>query len=45
MDDWILLSHESPFAAGARVFGAGEAFDFRGELVASYARESMFRPK
>lgn len=44
MDDWILLSQHSPVSAGARGFGLGHAFNARGELVASYAQESLIRP-
>ena len=43
LDDWILLSQESPVAAGARGFGQGHAFDAQGTLVASFAQESMIR--
>ncbi len=43
MDDWILLSQESPTACGGRGFGTGHAFSKSGELVASYAQESMIR--
>ena len=44
MDDWILLSQESPTTSGARGFGTGHAFNQTGELVASYAQESLIRP-
>ena len=44
MDDWILLSQESPSVASQRGFGTGHAFAHSGELVASFAQESMIRP-
>jgi len=44
MDDWILLSQESPSVSGQRGFGTGHAFAKSGELVASFAQESMIRP-
>lgn len=44
LDDWVLLDQESPSTAGARGFGRGHVFGARGELVASYAQESMIRP-
>ena len=43
LDGWILLSQESPCTAGARGFGQGHAFNRSGELVASFAQESMVR--
>lgn len=44
LDDWTLLCQSSPVAAGARAFGRGNAFDARGDLVASFAQEAMIRP-
>jgi acyl-CoA thioesterase-2 len=44
LDDWILLSQQSPVVARARGFGQGHAFARNGALVASYAQESMIRP-
>ena len=44
VDDWLLLSQESPSASGARAFGSGHAFTRAGELVASYAQEALVRP-
>jgi acyl-CoA thioesterase-2 len=43
MDDWILLSQQSPVVAGARAFGSGHAFNAAGELVASFAQEGLVR--
>jgi acyl-CoA thioesterase II len=43
IDDWVLVSQESPSLAGARGFGWGHAFDRSGRLVASFAQESMIR--
>jgi len=44
VDDWLLLSQESPRTAGARGFGLGHAFTREGRLVASFAQESLIRP-
>jgi acyl-CoA thioesterase-2 len=44
MDEWILLSQESPTLSGGRGFGTGHAFSADGSLVASFAQESMIRP-
>jgi acyl-CoA thioesterase-2 len=44
LDDWILIDQHSPSAAFARGFGLGHAFSRRGELVASFAQESLIRP-
>lgn len=43
VDDWLLLSQHSPTSAGARAFGSGHVFSLEGDLVASYAQESMIR--
>ena len=43
LDDWVLVSQESPTASGQRGFGTGHAFARTGELVASFAQESMIR--
>ena len=45
MDEWLLLSQESPRLAGARGFGTGHAFAADGRLVASFAQESMIRER
>ncbi len=44
VDDWLLLSQESPVATGARCFGVGHVFGAGGQLVASYAQEGLLRP-
>lgn len=44
VDDWLLVSQESPRAAGARGFGIGQVFTRDGVLVASFAQESLIRP-
>lgn len=44
MDRWLLLQQQSPIAAGARGFGIGHAFSKEGQLVASFAQESLIRP-
>jgi acyl-CoA thioesterase-2 len=43
MDDWLLLSQSSPVVSGGRAFGCGEVFTSKGEVVASFAQESMIR--
>jgi acyl-CoA thioesterase-2 len=43
MDDWCLLTQQSPVTAGGRGFGIGHVLDAGGRLVASYAQESMIR--
>lgn len=43
LDDWVLLTQQSPVVANARAFGRGEVFSSAGEVVASYAQESMVR--
>lgn len=43
MDDWVLLAQHSPVVANGRAFGRGEVFSSAGEVVASFAQESMVR--
>jgi acyl-CoA thioesterase-2 len=43
IDDWLLLSQTSPAAAGGSSFGVGHVHTVDGELVASFAQESMIR--
>jgi len=43
LDDWLLVSQESPTASGQRGFGTGHVFAREGELVASFAQESLIR--
>jgi acyl-CoA thioesterase-2 len=43
MDEWLLLSQHSPVVANGRAFGRGEVFTSAGEVVASFAQESMVR--
>lgn len=43
MRDWILLSHESPFAGGGCSYGRCHAFDSAGNLVASFVQDNMIR--
>jgi acyl-CoA thioesterase-2 len=43
LDQWVLITQESPSAFGARAFAQGHAFGRGGELVASFAQESMVR--
>lgn len=42
--DWLLVTQHSPVLTGARAFGRGDVFTADGELVASFAQESMIRP-
>ncbi len=44
IDDWCLISQHVPSVAGARAFGHGHIHDAGGNLVASFAQESMIRP-
>jgi acyl-CoA thioesterase-2 len=43
MSDWLLLAQTSPVVAGGRAFGRGDVFTAKGEVVASFAQESMIR--
>jgi acyl-CoA thioesterase-2 len=43
MDDWLLYTHDSPSAAGARGFNRGMMFSRDGKLVASVAQEGLIR--
>ncbi len=43
MDRWLLVAQESPSTAGARGFGTGHGYSQDGELVASFAQESLLR--
>lgn len=43
VDDWLLLAQRSPVVAHGRAFGRGEVFSRSGEVVASFAQESMVR--
>ncbi len=43
MDEWLLIAQESPVVANGRGFGRGEVFTEAGEVVASFAQESMIR--
>ena len=43
VDDWLLYSHDSPSAAGARGFNRGLIFTRQGLLVASVAQEGLIR--
>lgn len=45
LDDWVLIAQQSPSLAGARGFGTGHAYSASGELVASFAQESLIRPR
>lgn len=43
LDEWLLVAQESPAVANGRGFGRGEVFTQAGEVVASFAQESMIR--
>jgi acyl-CoA thioesterase-2 len=43
IDDWLLIVQHSPSASRGRAFGMGHVFNARGDLVASFAQESMIR--
>jgi acyl-CoA thioesterase-2 len=43
VDDWLLYSHDSPMAGGARGFNRGTIFTRDGKLVASVAQEGLIR--
>ena len=41
--DWLLLTHEIPYAGRGRVHGRGNVFTRDGRLVASFVQDSMVR--
>lgn len=43
VDEWLLVSQQSPSCAGARGFGLGHVYTLAGDLAASFAQESMIR--
>ena len=43
-DEWLLVAQDSPVVACGRAYGRGDVFDAGGELVASFAQESLVRP-
>lgn len=43
LSDWLLLRQSSPVVAGGRAFGRGDVWTASGEVVASFAQESMIR--
>lgn len=43
VDDWLLIAQHSPVVAGARAYGRGDVWS-NGDLVASFAQESLLRP-
>lgn len=43
LDEWVLIAQECPSLGGARGFGIGHAYGAGGELIASFAQESMIR--
>ncbi len=43
LDGWLLVAQHSPVVANGRAFGRGDVFSAAGEVVASFAQESMVR--
>ncbi len=43
--EWTRLEQQSPVSGGGRGFGTGHVLSTRGDLVASYAQESMIRAR
>jgi acyl-CoA thioesterase-2 len=43
LDDWCLVTQQSPITTAGRGFALGHVFDHSGRLVASFAQESMIR--
>ncbi|MFZ6003405.1 MAG: acyl-CoA thioesterase [Actinomycetota bacterium] len=43
LDEWLLVAQESPVVANGRGFGRGDVFTQAGQVVASFAQESMIR--
>ena len=43
ISEWLLLAQSSPVVANGRAFGRGDVFNSAGEIVASFAQESMIR--
>ena len=43
VDDWLLVDQHSPVLAGGRAYGRGDVWTQDGQLVASFAQESMIR--
>lgn len=41
--DWLLLSHDIPYAGRGRVYGRGLVFTRDGRIVASFVQDSMVR--
>jgi acyl-CoA thioesterase II len=43
MHNWLLMTHDSPFAGGGRSYGRCQIHDSSGTLVASYVQDNMIR--
>jgi acyl-CoA thioesterase len=41
--DWLLLTHDVPYAGRGRVYGRGHVFTRDGRIVASFVQDSMVR--
>jgi acyl-CoA thioesterase II len=44
-EEWLLLSHHSPYAGRGRSYGTADVFAADGGLVASYVQDGMIRPR
>ena len=42
-DEWLLLSHSSPYAGRGRSYGRADVFTTSGRLVASFVQDNMIR--
>jgi len=42
-DQWLLLSHRSPYAGRGRSYGTANVFDQQGNIVASFVQDAMIR--
>lgn len=43
-EEWLLLSHHSPYAGRGRCYGRADVFRADGTLVASFVQDGMIRP-
>jgi acyl-CoA thioesterase-2 len=43
LNEWLLLDQTAPVVANGRAFGRGDVYNGIGEIVASFAQESMIR--
>lgn len=45
VDDWLLVSHHSPYAGRGRSYGRADVLTRNGALVASFVQDAVIRPK